>query len=357
MCLIIHAEPRFDISQDLMDDFSAKNDDGFGVMWIENNRINAEKFGPTEMDKLWPTYQRLKNTDHFIHLRMRTHGDTNAAMAHPYYCGYGIWLMHNGILNDVQGADKSKSDTWYFIQDILNPLFKSAANPHEFMRSKAFATLLQKFLGHGNRVVMGDRGGWVLFNTPSWHPIDNDLTGVKGMLVSNQYAWSADRYGKPSRTTWYQGGTQSPLPLARTTTGQEKKPTGTSGMNKESQSLFDKAIKDTFYPLGRDWFINKFGKVFRIKDYRITPRPDLDDREQFWNTFENETLIEAGVWIAEQNNVEEPESSSVITIPETTLSGDSLVLPPTEKGKGKPRMTWAELYAVSAQKALPSTTQ
>jgi predicted glutamine amidotransferase len=308
MCLIIRAEPQYNISKALMDDFAVRNDDGFGVMWIENNRIHAEKYGPDKMDQLFSVYQRLKDKEHWIHLRMRTHGDTTESMSHPYYCGYGIWLMHNGVL-DTQGEDKSKSDTWYFINDILNPLFKQARNPHRLIRTKAFALLVSKFLGFNNKVVIGDRGGYLMFNTSQWHTIENELTNVKGMLVSNTYAWSSYSYGKPKNFTMYQGnkGGQQNLPLEDSTDGKK---------TKMKEFLFDKALKKYFFHLGRQWYIHANGIIYKRQKWHMQPRPDMDN-DQFWNQFDHDLIINTSVWLAEQKiNVVEGKSS--IITPETT---------------------------------------
>lgn len=306
MCLIIHAEPKYRISAELMANFATRNDDGFGVMWIENNKIRGAKFGPNDMDELYPTYELLQDREHFIHLRMRTHGDTSKNMAHPYYCGYGIWLMHNGILSSAQGEDKSKSDTWYFINDVLNPLFKACSNPHELMRSQVFARIMEEYLGTGNRIVMGDRGGYVMFNTSTWHTITNEATGVQGMLVSNTYAWDAYGFGKPkvythNNVTSFRGAQRS-LPLVQGTT--ESRGTTTIVGDGSPCPEHEKALMSWFFFLGRHWYVDKYSHIYRRTERGFERRVDLDEKDQFWNTFDADTICNAGVWMAEQNNVE-----------------------------------------------------
>lgn len=325
MCLIIHAEPKFRISKALMADFAERNDDGFGVMWIDNNRINAEKFGPTEMDKLYPMYERLQDKEHFIHLRMRTHGATSAEMSHPYYAGYGIWLMHNGVLGELQGEDKTKSDTWYLIEDVLKPLFAKASNPHDLIRSKAFGRMFNRFLGGSNRIVMGDRGGYVIFNESTWHEIDNEKTGVKGLLVSNMYAWSCNSYGQPkveytSNHGYYRGGQQN-LPLTTTTGGSGS---GTTGTASNESSLFEQAINKFFFQLSRKWYVDKFGIPYKREGYAMKRREDLQDKDQFWNTFSADVNINAGQWMAEQNNVEVGEPVSASETPPKIITPETI---------------------------------
>src|SRR5574343_1935068 len=171
MCLIIHLKPEFNISKELMDNFANRNTVGFGMMWIQDNRLCHMKFGPDMMKDLYAMYKSVKPYEGFIHLRMRTHGNTNQEMAHPFNCGYGIYLMHNGVISDSTGEDKSKSDTWYFVSNILMPLFKMSKNPHKLIRSMAFSDLIHKYLGYNNRVVIGDRGGYMIYNEKAWHTI------------------------------------------------------------------------------------------------------------------------------------------------------------------------------------------
>jgi hypothetical protein len=313
MCLIIHAKPDIRISPELMDDFAKRNDDGFGVMYVKDNKIHAEKFGPTEMDRLYPTYEKLQGQSHFIHLRMRTHGAISADQSHPYYCGFGIWLMHNGVMHGMQGDDNTKSDTWYFINSVLTPLFKQSANPHEMMRSPLFARIMREFAGTSNRFVMGDRGGYVLFNTPAWHTIDNERTEAVGLLVSNTYAWSANSYGQPPRTYTHNNVTsfreaQGNLPL-----GQGNDESRTSGVTPTTTGDLEEAIKTHFYQLGRHWYIDKFSQVYKRLKHGFKRRPDLDDKDQFWNSFTADVNINAGQWIAEQNNVEPDEPVDAAT--------------------------------------------
>jgi predicted glutamine amidotransferase len=195
MCLIIRTETTKPISKELMEHWCQRNGDGWGMMWLQNNTINIHR--SMKVAELWDKYQELKEFNPIIHLRWRTHGDTDLANCHPYYCGNGIFLMHNGVISNADNYNKSKSDTWHFIEDWVKGLFSLVKNPHQVMRSKQFKHLFETAIGLNNRIVLGDRGGFVYFNEASWHTIDNEHTGVKGLLVSNSYAWDANKFGKP----------------------------------------------------------------------------------------------------------------------------------------------------------------
>lgn len=310
-----------------MDDFAKRNNDGFGMMWIQDNRLCHMKFGPDKMKDLYAMYESVKAYEGFLHLRMRTHGHTNQEMAHPFNCGFGIYMMHNGVISDSTGEDKSKSDTWYFVNKILSPLFKMSKNPHKLIRSEAFSDLIHKYLGYSNRVVLGDRGGWQIFNSNNWHIIDNVNTECKGMLVSNTYAWDTNfgktyTYSLPSPPP-AKGHSSRPHPWSLIQNDEEdddvfpdrpitrrKRVEGTQTANHvlyptPNKAEMEEFLKAHFFPLGRNFYADAYGKVYKKRhDVGVDRRSDLDDNDQFWNTFENEQLEALGRWMADANDLE-----------------------------------------------------
>lgn len=194
MCLIIQTQNTKPLSKELLEHMQDKNDDGWGMMWVRNNHIRTYK--SHDRQGCWEKYEELKEFDPIIHLRWRTHGDISHDNTHPFYCGYGIYLMHNGVVN-VNEKDNTKSDTWHMVEYFLKPLFAKTPNPHILIRSKEFIKEFEKRIGMGNRVIIGDRGGYVIYNKHLWHSVTNENTKITGTLVSNTYAWDAWLYGKP----------------------------------------------------------------------------------------------------------------------------------------------------------------
>jgi hypothetical protein len=312
MCLIINFKPEQPISAELMEVFAKRNNDGFGIMWIQDNRLCHIKYGPDKMEMLWPTYENLKAYEGFIHLRMRTHGDTNQEMAHPFNCGYGIYMMHNGIL-DVTGEDKSKSDTWHFVKRIVQPLFEQSRNPHKLFRSQAFADLLHKYMGTNNRIVIGDRGGFMLFNPNAWYTIKNENTKAVGLLVSNQYAWSETAFDPKKETNYnynsqYYGHSRSLLEdesdddeYFGVAMGSSRKRMGKHLTYNQTNSWLGKH----FFNLGKDWWGDRFCHIYKARVLGgIDRRADLDESEQFWNQFDSEVLQDYADWITEKEDAD-----------------------------------------------------
>lgn len=190
MCLIIETRNNILIPKEVMGDMYRRNDDGYGLMYLKDGVVVGEKYQGKSLDQLYARYLETREYEPYIHLRMKTHGDINEGQSHPFDCGHGIWLMHNGVM-DTQGEDKSKSDTWYFANEYLRPIFDQAKDPIELLKERPFQAFITRFIGSGNRIVMMAPGvPGLRFNNNSWHKITNEETGCVGMMVSNTYAWN-----------------------------------------------------------------------------------------------------------------------------------------------------------------------
>lgn len=192
MCLIIQTSKEKPVSEALMRNWQKKNNDGWGMMWIKDNQIHhTTSIEPVE--SLYSKYQELQEYDPVIHLRWQTHGDHSLNNCHPFYCGHGILMMHNGVISIVR-SDLDKSDTRTFVEEFITPLFNSVTNPHEFMRTPTFHKLMHHLVGYSNRLIFGDRGGFVIINERDWYTIKVKETGQEGTLVSNSYAWNENDF-------------------------------------------------------------------------------------------------------------------------------------------------------------------
>ncbi len=198
MCLIIETRKEILIPDRVMADMYARNSDGYGLMYIKDGAVVGEKYQGKTVTELYDRYLELREFEPYIHLRMKTHGDINEGQSHPFDCGHGIWMMHNGVM-DTQGEDKSKSDTWYFANEYLKPIFDNAKNPEELLNNSAFQAFITRFIGGNNRVVlMGPNTPGLRFNNSAWHRITNEETECVGMVVSNTYAWSMHSKPQPA---------------------------------------------------------------------------------------------------------------------------------------------------------------
>lgn len=186
MCLLVTQSADTVFDDDFLKGVYNLNSDGIGVMFAAEGSLNIMRCVPvTESDFIDFFRRNIQGRDCAWHARMRTHGDIDLDNCHPYQVlsaedGYPLYLAHNGILSTGNDADKSKSDTWHYIQDYLRPMLLK--NP-EFFMTAAFRQIIASHIGFGNKFVLMDAYG----NTVTI----NRLAGVthNGAWLSNTYAW------------------------------------------------------------------------------------------------------------------------------------------------------------------------
>lgn len=172
-------------TEGLMADIFSSNSDGIGTMYAEGGVLYTKKLVPKNLGEFIEFIKAMPDDDRQLacHMRYKTHGDTDLENCHPYDVIDGIALMHNGILSQGNSADKTKSDTWHYIKDVVRPMLEEA--PAMFT-NKAWLELVENDIGNGNRFAIMDSEGNM--------SILNKHTGidVKGMWFSNTYAWSPE---------------------------------------------------------------------------------------------------------------------------------------------------------------------
>lgn len=192
MCLLIAgnaAQIRSTLlnTADLLEDIFASNADGVGAMYTTSKGVlRTPKVLPKNLAEARAFIAQLPNDDRSIaiHWRMRTHGDTDLTNCHPYPVIEGqIALMHNGVLQQGNAADKSKSDTWHYINDVVRPMLSEAP---KMFTNKAWLELVENDITTSNRFAIMDHEGDLV--------ILNKQTGIEheGIWFSNTYAWSPE---------------------------------------------------------------------------------------------------------------------------------------------------------------------
>src|SRR5687768_9176607 len=99
------------------------NPDGIGIMYATHHKgkpiLKIVKKLPNTLAAAEQFIARMPDDARqcAIHFRWTTHGDTNLDNCHPYTVLEGqVALMHNGVLSTGNDKDKTKSDTWHFIE-------------------------------------------------------------------------------------------------------------------------------------------------------------------------------------------------------------------------------------------------
>lgn len=199
MCIIVEKPQNVAIPKAWHSEFWLKNSDGMGVVyWLAGKPVVWKTL---DKKAAWVFLQSLADKEAIIHYRMATHGTVSLDMAHPFEIIKGFYFIHNGIVEAPADKDRTLSDTARLVKHVLRPLLENAENPAEYVRSGSFRFVLEKLLGSGNRAVICDAGGHVLFNRHLWHKLSSLAGLLSGVMVSNTYAWSYP-YGKPKVTTY-----------------------------------------------------------------------------------------------------------------------------------------------------------
>ena len=190
MCLLLTQTKNTPIlSNEWLKDFYSYNEDGIGVMYVENNQLIIKKSLPKNVNEFIDFYHDfIKNKNCAWHLRMRTHGLIDLENCHPYMVlnqlehGIDLYLMHNGVLSNGNKKDTNKSDTWHYINDFLKPML---CNNPNYAFTDSFKALISDHIGNSNKfVIMDNLGRESVINQDSgyyWH----------GFWLSNTYAWTA----------------------------------------------------------------------------------------------------------------------------------------------------------------------
>lgn len=172
-------------TQGLMLDIYKSNEDGIGAMYVTSkNKLRTPKVLPKTLGECIAFIRQLPDDDRSLalHWRMRTHGNVDLENCHPYPVVDGrIAMMHNGVLSQGNAADKTKSDTWHYINDVVRPMLAQAPG---LITNSAWVKLVEDDIGNGNRFAIMDHTGELV--------VLNKHTGVThdGIWFSNTYAWS-----------------------------------------------------------------------------------------------------------------------------------------------------------------------
>lgn len=196
MCLLHTHHKDTILDKEWIEDFYDINSDGIGVMYSEvvdsKAHLVIKKCLPKNYEEAQAFYDaEIKGRECVVHWRMATHGDVDFDNCHPYILlpldsSCPMAIMHNGVLSNGNYKDKSKSDTWHYMNDFLIPLLdpQVGGDPNLIFK-EPFIEILGDSIGNSNKFVAMDYLGNVT--------IVNRHAGVNwnGIWLSNTYAWTA----------------------------------------------------------------------------------------------------------------------------------------------------------------------
>lgn len=220
----------------------ARNRDGAGLMWTENEAVHFKKGFMTVQEIL--DFVHSRNWDGVpvvLHFRIGTAGPNNGLNCHPY----PIWqsnrlegecdlcMAHNGILSSYNPPFGSKiNDTQVFVNKVLSNL------PEGFLESKGIRHLIRKAIGTSRLCFLSKTGKITRFG--SW-------------VEDNGYFFSNESYKVPKKA-------YSSCASTTKSTSQKTKSTLNKGAG-----AFDEEDREKFYG-ARLSFNSEFKSFYRRRD-------------------------------------------------------------------------------------------
>jgi hypothetical protein len=214
MCVIAVKPKGTVISKSTLERCFESNSDGAGFVVRRNSNLIAEK-GFFTFDAFWDAYERYEREVAVIHFRIKTHGNKDADMCHPFKITDKLYVAHNGIIDISTEDDKTKSDTWHFNELVLKP--ELAVDPSPLYRS-SFQFLLGSTIGHSKLAFLDSRGKTVIINKEKG-TMEGDVWYSNTSYKSTRGATSSrSRSSAVAYDSWADEWSYTPATTAATTT-------------------------------------------------------------------------------------------------------------------------------------------
>lgn len=154
MCLLIASKTKVKNLDWLSNGFE-NNSHGAGFVYTHNKRLVLKK-GFFSIESFLKAYEEMPDdAPCIIHFRLATGGKMNEENCHPFYVSNNMAFAHNGIFYNINPCD-NYSDTWYFNEQIVKPLFGKNGNA---VYTRAAEIVLSDFIGAGNKLAFLNHKG------------------------------------------------------------------------------------------------------------------------------------------------------------------------------------------------------
>lgn len=184
MCVIIYKPKDKTIPKTDLEKAFEKNDDGFGIVWKDNENNLHMKKGLFSKEQCIQEIESLNKFELVVHFRKVSRGDKTDENCHPFYVGNDTWMFHNGTITAIKVPDKDpKSDTILFAEMIrrnnLNIFNESGVNEDiKLLFDRFVSTDRLLFINKNNVVKIGN---WteidgISFSNRSFIPYINTVT-------------------------------------------------------------------------------------------------------------------------------------------------------------------------------------
>lgn len=163
MCWLVSCPAGKDIPTAYVTRAQKVNHDGYGLTWFDQT---VHSFKTMDFEEFQLKLATLTAFTKVVHLRFTSMGKTNLENSHPFDCGNGAYLFHNGTMTSMKTVACTKtcednSDTrnlaeviklckWDRISDIIplvHQITGTYGNKLVFMESNGEVTIVNKELG------------------------------------------------------------------------------------------------------------------------------------------------------------------------------------------------------------------
>lgn len=167
MCIAIFNKQNL-LSFDTIRNSWENNNDGAGLLWIENGALQVFK-EPNSMKRFYKKYKSIRAENALpilLHFRIGTHGNFADYNLHPFLVNSQIGFVHNGVIR-ITEIDARYSDTNHFnrlvLQTMKTParIFKDGSNE---------AALVSHFCSTNSKLIfLNAAGQHRIFNESAGH--------------------------------------------------------------------------------------------------------------------------------------------------------------------------------------------
>jgi predicted glutamine amidotransferase len=205
MCLIIYSKNPSKISINDMEESYNSNKDGFGLMYIKDNKIITEKILPKNFDDCLQLFNKHKNNckEIGLHWRFKTVGNINLDNCHPHQVLKNeVYLMHNGPSLPIPILDYGRSDTNQFIKYYFRNLI---IRNTEILEDKTFIKSINDFIGSDKLLVLNRKSEkFTIFNSQNGY-FENDCWYSNSYLKKSKIIekYSFNQYPTPKEDEYY----------------------------------------------------------------------------------------------------------------------------------------------------------
>lgn len=206
MCLIV--VKNSDNASFSVQDFRAsftRNNDGTGIMYIDNGRIVVEKAIGALKNHIDMYYKHMHKKQFILHHRFATQGEKTELNIHPFKVlsiddgdPYDLYFAHNGMISMQKfslDAAKNLSDTHLFALEYLQPMMKQFPN---IIENPVFQKMLHDFIGTSNKLAFLRSDGAVWIFNKSQGEEHNGCWLSNGYSIKGEH--NTKNYGKSHGT-------------------------------------------------------------------------------------------------------------------------------------------------------------